>query len=181
MRERLFYSLRHPAVKSGVVAVGVAAAVLVFALAFRWPAQRAHQTLEASLSEARHALVTARQAETMAALHAGHLQTVPQLEAKLAAAGDQTRVVNALGELARRHGLRIQNQSYAERRDGAGLAIDLVVEGSYASARNFLHGVAALPVWIEVHEVHLDRGSDAGSVKGRFRLVSVRARTGASR
>lgn len=181
MRERLLYSLRHPAAKSGLVAVAVAAGMLVLALAFWWPAQRAHDALAASLAEARHALVTARQADTVARLHTQHLQAVPQLEAKLAAAADQTRVVDALGGLARRHGLRILNQSYAERRDGAGLAIDLAVEGSYASARNFLHGVATLPVWIEVHEVHLDRGADAATVKGRLRLASVRARTGASR
>ena len=173
------YSLRHPLVRAGGVACVVAAAALAAAAGFWWPAQRADRELTERLAAERAALVEARQAGELAAIYARNLHAVPQLEAKLAAAVDQTQIVDGLGRLAREHGLRILDQSYAERRDkanGGGLVVELAVEGPYGSVRNFLHGLSTLPVWIEVDEVQLDRSGDAGTVKGRLRLVSFRGK-----
>lgn len=169
--------LRHPAVQAGWIACLVALAIAVLAAAWWWPAHRASAALEQQVDAARRALVDARRAHEVAARHAHHLQVVPQLEARLAAAADQTLIVESLGRLARQHGLRIVSQHYAARTDpatGEGLVIELGVEGPYRAARGFLHGVAALPVWIDVHEVQLDRGADAGSVRGRLRMASFR-------
>lgn len=177
LQSRIGYSLRHRAVKAGVVACLIAGAGVALAAAVWWPADRANAALTERLAEQRRALVEGKQAGEAARLHARNLQAVPQLEAKLDAAVDQTEIVDGLGRLARRHGLRIVNQSYAERRDqgrGAGLVVELAVEGPYGAARNFLHGIAGLPVWIEVNEVQLDRAGDGGAVKGRLRLTSFR-------
>lgn len=173
------YSLRHPLVRAGGVACLVAAALLAVATGFWWPAQRASLALTERLAAERAALVEARQAGELAGIYARNLHAVPQLEAKLAAAVDQTRIVDGLARLGREHGLRILDQSYAERRDkanGGGLVVELAVEGPYGSVRNFLHGLSTLPVWIEADEVQLDRSGDAGTVKGRLRLVSFRGK-----
>lgn len=173
---RLGYSLRHPLVKAGGVACLAATTALAVAAGYWWPAQRADAELAERLAVERRALVEARQAGELARNHARNLRDVPLLEAKLAAAVDQTQLVDGLGRLARAHRVRIVNQSYAARRDKGGLVVELAVEGAYGSVRNFVHGLATLPVWIELHEVQLDRGGDGGAVKGRLRLVSFRGR-----
>ncbi len=175
---RIGYSFGHPLVKAGGVACLVAAAALAAAALVWWPAHRADSALTERLASERRALIEARQAGELAATYARNLHAVPQLEAKLAAAVDQTQIVDGLGRLARMHGVRIVNQSYAERRGQAsgGLVVELAVEGSYVSVRNFIHGLSTLPVWIELHEVQLDRSGDAGGVKGRLRMVSFRGR-----
>lgn len=175
------YSLRHPLVRAGGVACLVGAAVLAAAAGFWWPAQRASLELAERLAAERAALVEARQAGELARVYAHDLHAVPQLEQKLEAAVDQTQIVDGLGRLAREHGLRIVNQRYAERRDkanGGGLVVELAVEGTYGAVRNFLHGLSTLPIWIEVHEVQLDRSGDARGVKGRLRLVGFRRPVG---
>jgi Tfp pilus assembly protein PilO len=177
MQSQIGYSLRHRAVRAGVVACLLAAIGLAVAAIVWWPAERANAALTERLADERRALIEGKQAGEAARVHARNLQVVPALEAKLDAAVDQTEIVDGLGRLARRHGLRIVNQSYAERRDqgrGAGLVVELAVEGRYGAVRNFLHGIAGLPVWIEVNEVQLDRAGDSGAVKGRLRLTSFR-------
>lgn len=173
-RTRLGYSLRHPLVKAGNVASLVAAAALAAAAAYWWPAQRADAALTERLAAERRALVEARQAGDAARNHARNLRDVPLLEAKLAAAVDQTRIVDGLARLARAHRVRILDQGYAARRDNKGLVVELAVEGAYGSVRNFVHGLNTLPVWIEVQEAQLDRSGGTGGVKSRLRLVSFR-------
>lgn len=175
---RISYSFGHPLVKAGGVACLAAAALLVVAVFVWWPAHRADIELTERLASERRALFDARQAGEVARLYARNLRDVPLLEKKLAAAVDQTQIVDGLGRLARMHGARIVNQSYAERRGQAngGLVVELAVEGSYASVRNFIHGLSTLPVWIELHEAQLDRSGGAGGVKGRLRMVSFRGR-----
>lgn len=118
----------------------------------------------------------------MARIHARNVREVPQLERKLEAAADQTKIVDALARLGREHGIGLLNQTYAERAkaNGGGLVVELAVQGSYEAVRNFLLGLSALPIWIEVHEVQLDRVGDAGEVKGKLRLVSFRRFDGAT-
>jgi Tfp pilus assembly protein PilO len=176
---RISYSLGHPVVKAGAVACLVGAAVLMAATLVWWHAHGSNLELEERLAAERRALVEARQAEELARVYARNLHAVPQLERKLAAAVDQTQIVDGLGHLAREHGIRILNQSYAERRDkanGGGLVVELAVEGPYGAVRNFIQGLSTLPVWIELHEVQLDRTADAGGVKGRLRMISFRGR-----
>lgn len=175
-RSRLGYVMRHRLVKAGVVACLAAAMALAVAAGYWWPAQRADTELAERLTAERRALVEMRQAGESARNHARNLRDVPLLEAKLAAAGDQTQIVDGLARLARAHRIRIVNQSYAERRDNTGLVVDLAVEGAYGSVRNFIHGLATLPVWIELHEAQLDRGGDAAGVKSQLRLVSFGGR-----
>lgn len=170
----LGYGLRHPFVKAGSVASLVAAAVLAVAAGSWWPVQRADAALAERLTAERRALVEARQAGEAARNHARNLRDVPLLEAKLAAAADQTRIVDGLARLARAHQVRIVDQGYAARRDKSGLVVELAVEGAYGSVRNFVRGLGTLPLWIEVQEAQLDRSDGTGGVKGRLRLVSFR-------
>lgn len=175
-QSRLGYSLRHPLVKAGGVACLAAAVAVAIAAGSWWPVQRTGAVLAERLAAERRALVEARQAGEAARNHARNLRDVPLLEAKLAAAADQTQIVDGLARLAHTHGVRIVDQGYAARRDGSGLLVELAVEGAYGSIRNFVHGLAALPVWIEVQEAQLDRSGEAGDVKGRLRLVSYRGK-----
>lgn len=175
------YSLGHPLVKAGLVTCLVGAALLAAAMIVWWPAHRSSLELTERLAAERRALVEARQAGELASTYARSLRDVPQLERKLEAAVDQTQIVDGLGRLAREYGIRILNQSYTERRDkanGVGLVVELAVEGPYGAVRNFLYGLSTLPIWIEVHEVQLDRTGDAGAVKGRLRMVTFRRPVG---
>lgn len=175
---RIGYSFGHPLVRAGVAACLAAAAALASATLVWWPAHRSDRELTEKLAAERRALVEARQAGELAQLYTRNLRDVPQLEKKLAAAVDQTQIVDGLGRLALTHGIRIVNQNYAERRGQAngGLVVELVVEGPYGAVRNFIHGLSALPVWVELHEVQLDRAGDGDSVKGRLRMVSFRGK-----
>lgn len=179
---KIGYSFRHSSVRLGVATSVIVATVLAAAALDWWPVHRSVGELSARLSAERHALVEAQQAGELARLYARNLRGVPQLERKLEAAVDQTEIVAALTRLGREHGIALLSQTYAERAkaNGDGLAIELAVQGSYESVRNFLHGLSALPVWIEVHEVQLDRMGDSGEVKGQLRMLSFRRVAGAT-
>lgn len=170
--------------RAGGMTCLLAAIALVMAAGYWWPVQSTNLELADRLAQGRRALVEARQAEELARIYARNLQDVPRLEQKLEAAVDQTLIIDGLARLAREHGLRIVNQSYFER--GGRLAsdelvVELGIEGPYAAIRNFLHGLARLPVWLEVQEVRLANTDDAGIVKGRLRLTNYRLRNGAAK
>lgn len=175
------YSLRHPLVRLGAVACLIAGAVLTTAVALWWPAHRAHQVLTEQLAAGRLGLEDARQAGKLAKAYAMAMHDVPLLERKLEAAVNQTQLVDGLGHLAREQGILILNQSYAERRgesNGGDLVVELAIEGPYEAIRNFLHGLQALPIWVEVQEVQLAQSDDGDAVKGNLRMISFRRRTG---
>lgn len=180
-RSAMRYSLRHPLVRLGVVACLVAGAILTAAVALWWPAHRAHQGLTEQLAAGRLGLEDARQAGELAKAYAVALHDVPLLERKLEAAVNQTQLVDGLGYLAREHGILILNQSYAERRgesNGGDLVVELAIEGPYEAIRNFLHGLQALSIWVEVQEVQLARSGHEEAVKGKLRMISFRRRAG---
>lgn len=172
------YAMKNPLARAGGLACLAAALALAAAGGYRWPAQRANLELADRVAAGRRALVEARQAEELAKVYAQDLRDVPLLERKLETAVDQTRIIDGLGRLAREHGLRIVNQSYSERAGGhAGeLVVELAVEGSYGAIRNFLHGLARLPVWLEAQEAQLAKTDEAGVVRGRLRLINYRLR-----
>ncbi len=178
------YAMKSPLVRAGGLACLAAALALVVAGGYWWPAQRANLELAEQVAAGRRALVEARQAEELAEVYAQDLRDVPLLERKLETAVDQTRIIEGLGHLAREHGLRIVNQSYSERAGsptGDELVVELAVEGTYAAVRNFLHGLARLPVWLEAQEVLLAKSDETGVVKGRLRLINYRLRDGVAR
>lgn len=175
------YSLRHPLVRLGAAACLIATIILTTAVALWWPAHRVHLDLTEQLAAGRLGLEGARQAGELAKAYAVAMHDVPRLERKLEAAVNQTQLVDGLGHLAREQGILILNQSYAERRgesNGGDLVVELAVEGPYEAIRNFLHGLQALPIWVEVQEVQLVQTDDDDIVKGKLRIISFRRRDG---
>lgn len=177
-RPGIGYAAKSPLVQAGTLACLLAGFAFVAGLANWWPAQQTNRKLAEDVAEARRALVEARQAEELARVYARSLRDVPILEGKLKAAVNQAQMIEELGLLANAHGLRIANQSYFQRRrDGNDeLLVELAIEGPYMGIRDFLYGLAQLPVWLQVEDVQLAKADDAESVKGRLRLINFRLR-----
>lgn len=177
-RPGIGYVAKSPLARAGGLACLLAGIAFVAGLAAWWPAQQTNRELAEQVVEARRALVEARQAEELARVYARNLRDVPILEGKLKAAVNQAQMIEELGLLAKAHGLRIANQSYFQRRrDGNDeLLVELAIDGPYIGTRDFLYGLARLPVWLQVEDVQLAKADEVESVKGRLRLINFRLR-----
>lgn len=177
-RPGIGYAAKSPLVQAGTLACLLAGIAFVAGLANWWPVQRTNRELAEDVAEARRALVEARQAEELASIYARNLRDVPILEGKLKAAVNQAQMIEELGRLANAHGLRIAHQSYFQRRRDGGdeLLVELAIDGPYMGIRDFLYGLAQLPVWLQIEDVQLAKTDEAELVKGRLRLINYRLR-----
>lgn len=172
------YTAKSPVVRAGALACLVAAIAFVTALLNWWPAHETNRELAEDVVTARAALEGSRQGEELARVYAKSLRDVPILEEKLKAAVNQAQMIEELGALANTNGLMIAHQAYFQRRHDSGdeLLVELAIEGPYLGIRDFVYGVAHLPVWLQVEDIQLANGDDADWVKGRLRLINVRLR-----
>lgn len=172
------YTAKSPLVRAGLLACLVAGIAFVAALLNWWPAHETNHELAEDVVKARGALEASRQGEELARAYARSSRDVPILEEKLKAAVNQAQMIEELGALANANGLRIAHQAYFQRRRDSGdeLLVELAIEGPYLGVRDFVYGVAQLPVWLQVEDIQLANGDDADRVKGRLRLINVRLR-----
>lgn len=175
---RLRYSARHPWARSGLWACAVAALLAVAAAVAWWPAERSRAALEERIAAKRASLVQAQQSGELARAYAQAREGVALLEKKLEHAATQAQLVENVARLARRHGVRIVSETYDENAAAAGrnsaLIVELSVQGSYPSLRDFLRGLGALPTWSEIQEVRLETVHGAPFQRGRIRIVTYR-------
>lgn len=173
----LLYAARHPVARAGLWAVLAAMVLVVLALAWWWPAQRAEQGLNNDITAKRRALVQMQQADELLRRYETARKAVPLLEKKLEQSISQAQLVESLARLARQRGVRVISETYDEGRSTGGQALllaELTVQGSYTMLRDFLRDLPGLPMWTEVQEVRLEGARGAAQIKGRIRIATWR-------
>lgn len=173
----LRYAARHPVARAGLWAGLVAMVLMVLALAWWWPAQRAEQGLNNDITAKRRALVQMQQADELLRRYEAARKAVPLLEKKLEQSISQAQLVESLARLARQRGVRVLSETYDEGRSAGGQALllaELTVQGSYPMLRDFLRDLPGLPMWTEVQEVRLEGARGTAQIKGRIRIATWR-------
>lgn len=169
--------LRVPAIRAGVLVLGVA----VLALAAVWPlllvptdrAQAAQRERAAGLSRLL-AQIEAR--EAAADRHAALAEEVAALEARLDAPVDRSTLVERMSALSAEAGTRVIHgaNSFGEERGGVVPVLqDLTVEGSYAELRDFLGRVAGMETLTLLASLEMSANPDGTLVRARTRFVTL--------
>ncbi len=184
LREQLHYATRHPLVRR-IAWVDAALLALVLATTgFWWPAHSAHRAVLAQTEETRRLMVEAMHSAELARAYQRAAQAVERIERKLDVPVKQAALVEALGKLARKHGVRIVSESFDEgKMQGSYQAtvLDLSVQGKYGEVRAFLGEVSTLPTLVVIQEARLERlRESAGSIRAQLQLVAYRALTAKS-
>lgn len=178
--EAVRYSAGFPPARAGLIAVlGASAMVAVLAVVFWWPVAREHGNLIDDVQRARRATVEAQQTAELIRAYRRAVDTVTTIERKLDTPLRQAKLVESLGQLARKRGVRVLSESYEEGKPQNGylpLALDLSLQGNYASVHGFLAEIHNLPAWVEVQEARFEGIREAGGrlVRAQIRLVAYR-------
>lgn len=179
----LRYSLRCKAVRHGMYAM-LAASIACLALVVAWwgPAKREHMQLLRNIDAKRSAMVDAERSSQVARAQREALPALALLEKKLNAHTGQAELIQGIGRLASRRGVRVMSQSFDEgkvQRSDAPLYLELGLLGGYASLRELMSDLATLPVWIEVVEARFERAGEGGAqVRAQLRLLTYREMKG---
>lgn len=176
----LRYVLRSRSARLAFYALlGAATGWLAVAAAWWLPAQREHAQLERNIAARRAAIADAARAADVAEAQRKALASVALFEKKLRASAGQAELIREVAHLASQRGMRVISQSFDEGRaqgEGGALYLNLGLTGSYPSQRLLLDDFAALPVWIEVVEAHVERADEGGGVvRSQLRLLTYRA------
>jgi len=176
-RRDLLYSLRHPWVRAASWACAAAAALALAAVVFWLPLSQAQAALENEIAAKRREFVHTERAEELLRAYERARKEVVLLEKKLEHAATQAQLVENIGRLARKHGVRLRGESYEEGRSAGAqptLTAELTVQGGYRALRGFMRDFATLPTWSEVQEVRLEKERKSTTVRGRIRVVTYR-------
>jgi Tfp pilus assembly protein PilO len=152
---------------------------LMIALAWWGPAQREQAKLLKNIDAKRAARVDAVRSAQVASAQREALTAVALLEKKLEVRAGQAEVIQGIGRLASKRGVRVTSQSFDEgrmqRSDGQ-LYFDLGLTGDYVSLRRLMGDLATLPMWIEVVEARLEHADASGAqVRAQLRLLTYRS------
>jgi len=127
-----------------------------------WPQYDELREAKSQLSEIR---IAARVQSRLKALETSYRKQSSQLEAlsrRLSFRGGQAALVKIIGDLAERDGVTVA-QLYEPRNSAGGynrLGLQLAVNGSYSSTRNFIRDLAEIPLWISADQFELARADD---------------------
>lgn len=179
------YTLRSRFARLGLALNAVLLAGLTIVLSVYWiPSANERDALRRQVDEVRRTVTEAMQARELAKAYAGGSQAAHIVERKLQASAKQAELVQHLGALARRRGVRIVSESYEEGKrqsDYTPLFVQITLEGSYASIRDFLREVSTLPLWAEVQDARIERRREPTDLlKAQLRLRAVRHAAGAA-
>lgn len=172
------YVARHRAIKTALGALALLALVNLGALSAWWPAAREHRDIVARIEAQRRATVEAMQAADVARAFRAASKAAEILEQKLNAAGGQSDLVKGFERIAAKRNVRIIATAYEEAKPQGAyspLYLDVGLQASYASLREFLADIHALPVWIEIQELNLESTRERpGLIKANLRLLTYR-------
>lgn len=172
---RLRYGARHPMARAGRWALAVAVTGLTLSGALWWPIASERTRLIDQIAQQRRALVAAREAVELQRAYGLAAQRAPELENKLRQTVSPAQLVESLGQLARRHGVRIVAEAYEEgrrERPPQSLVADLTLTGDYLALRRFIDGLAGLATWSIAEEVRLEVVRGGTDVRARLRVVT---------
>lgn len=169
--------LRVPAIRSGVLALALAAA----GLAVVWPAlllpvERAHAAQRERVAGLSRVLAQIEAREAAAERHAALARQADALEARLRAPVDRSALVERMSALSAAAGTRVIHgaNSFGEAQGGVVPVLqDLTVEGSYAEVRDFLGRVAGMETLTLLVSLEMSANPDGTLVRARTRFVTL--------
>lgn len=178
----LRYTLRCKAARLALYGL-LGTAVVFLAVAGAWwlPAKHKYTQLERDITTRREAIVdTVREAEVAVAQRKAQ-SVIALLDKKLSAHVGQAELIRDVARLAARRGMRVTTQSFDEGQTQSGqdaLYLNLGLTGSYPSLRLLLNDFAALPVWLEVVEAHIESVDRGGRIRAQLRLATYQPSRG---
>lgn len=176
--ELLRYILRCRAARLALYALlGTAAVFLAVVGAWWLPALHGYAHLEHDITTRRNVIVDAVREAGVAEAQRKAQSAVALLEKKLSAHVGQAELIRDVARLAAQRGMRVTTQSFDEGQTQSGkdaLYLNLGLTGSYPSLRLLLNDFAALPVWLEVVEAHIERADRGGLIRVQLRLATYR-------
>lgn len=172
------YVLRHPFIRTALIGLAFLLLTTGIAFAYWWPGYRQYQSLVTQIETQRRAAVDALHAADLARAYREAQLAANALEKKLNASGGQADLVKNIEKLVSKHHVKIISQSYEEAKAKGvylPLFLELSLQASYPSLREFLAELRSLPVWVEIQETSFERARDhAGVLKARIRLLTYR-------
>ena len=171
--------LREPSVRRALITcITSMVLALLVVLAYWMPMQHSKQKMTTQINNLRRVLVSDAEAEQIKNAYTRANRQVVTLHKKLARQSNQSDLVQHIGQLARKHGVRIISETYDKteiKSSYQGLVLNLQIQGRYTSIRNFVFAIPSLPSWTVVQEAQLVSHRGVGKqVKTSLRLVSYR-------
>ena len=171
--------MREPTVRRAmIVCLASMVLALLVVLVYWLPMQHSKQKTTSQVNSLRRVLVSDAEAEQIKNAYALANKQVAVLHKKLARQSNQSDLVQHIGQLARKHGVRILSETYDKTKNKSSyqsLVLNLQIQGRYTSTRNFVLAIPSLPSWTVVQEARMVSHRGAGQqVKTNLRLVSYR-------
>ena len=171
--------VREPSVRRAIIVCVASIALALMVLLLYWlPIRHSKQSTTEQVNTLRRVLVSDAEAEQIKNAYTLANKQVTTLHKKLARQSSQSDLVQHIGQLARKHGVRILSETYDKTENKSsyqGLVLNLQIQGRYASTRNFVLAIPSLPSWTVVQEARMVSHRGAGKqVKTSLRLVSYR-------
>ncbi len=177
--ENILYSLRHPLIKTGMVASGVAITLVIVEFFGYWmPVRNDINRLSESVNLERKRIIDdARSVQ----IHNAYLRAIKQLsevDKKINSPVGHADLVNNIDNLATHRKLTIITESYDEGKEINGytpLYMELSLQGEYQGMNEFLVDINSLPTWTVVGEGAISRlAGQQDLVKAQLRLITYR-------
>ena len=169
--ENILYSLRHPLIKTGMVASGVAITLVIVEFFGYWmPVRNDINRLSESVNLERKRIIDD-----------AYLRAIKQLsevDKKINSPVGHADLVNNIDNLATHRKLTIITESYDEGKEINGytpLYMELSLQGEYQGMNEFLVDINSLPTWTVVGEGAISRlAGQQDLVKAQLRLITYR-------
>lgn len=177
--EELRFVLRHPLVRSVLLAFLVLAlALALFVGFFWWPVNLQEASLRDQVQRLRLRTESDNHARRIAqAVEAGQ-KDLKEARSRLAAATSPAELAGRTFGLAEESGLTVTGETNRARkleRGGKLFLQELTLRGRYPSFRQFFAALPGLPTWTVVHEVRMERREpEAQGVKATVTLGTLR-------
>ncbi len=165
----LRYVLRHPRVRTALMAAFAGAAILLLVVLAYWlPARHATQSLAGEIDHYRRIAHDKRYSAELAAAARRASAQIAEAETKLDQNAVQSVLVQHLSQLAKRHGLRILTSNFDEGKAQDGfqpMHHELMVQGGYSGLRGFLADIPSLPTLTVIEDSTITRNREGGNLK----------------
>lgn len=171
------YTIRQPAVWSGVLAFTLSfVVILVVATAYWLPASNRLSALHERVNYKRKQIVNSKQSAEIRLAYDKSVRMVNLLERKLKTTVKQAALVENLGVLAKRNNLEVLSETYEEGKDNGefrSMYQEVSLSGTYRSVRKLLSDIRKLPTWTVLQAAKLERSREGGQlVKASLRLAT---------
>jgi Tfp pilus assembly protein PilO len=178
IKEDLFFSLRHPRVRTSIIGFVLSALLaLIIGMIYWWPVMHNVNRLRTEIDDRQREISSAEYNIKLAQTSGYAAQQMALIEKKLDTSVTQAVLVQNIATLARRNNVKIISEAYEEGKEKNGyapLVHELTVQAGYAELRGFISGVQQLPTFTIVQEAILGRSSNSSVIKAQLNIITYR-------